>query len=383
MPGPLTGIRVIELAGLGPGPFACMLLADLGADVIRIERPGGSTLPAAAPEADLMNRGKRSVIIDLKHPGGVDAVLRLASTADVFVEGFRPGVAERLGVGPEAVHELNPRIVYGRMTGWGQDGPIASTAGHDINYIAVTGALHAIGSTDGPPQIPANFLGDFGGGATYLVIGVLAALVEADRTGSGQVIDASIVDGTTHLLTLAHTMLGSGQWKDRRGVNLTDGGRPYYAVYRTRDEQYMAVGAIEPQFYRELLRILAIPTDEVDPLHQEDPSTWPHTTKRLTEEFATRTQTDWIQVFAGSDACVSPILSLRQAGEHPQLLARRVLTRVSDDLLQPAVAPRFSRHPRIEPGVPAAIGADTVDVLREVGLDAARLIADGAAMSTE
>jgi alpha-methylacyl-CoA racemase len=256
--GPLSGCRVLELAGLGPGPFAGMMLADLGAEVVRVDRPGGSGFFPGMERADLFNRGKKSVLLDLKDPVAVRSLLTMAERADVLIEGYRPGVAERLGVGPGDCLARNPRLVYGRMTGWGQEGPLAQLAGHDIAYIALTGALHAIGAAGGPPQIPVNLLGDFGGGGNYLVIGILAALNEVRRSGRGQVVDAAIVDGTAHLLAGMHTMLATGVWSDERGVNLLDGGAPFYAVYETADSRHMAVGALEPKFYRELLAKLAI-----------------------------------------------------------------------------------------------------------------------------
>jgi alpha-methylacyl-CoA racemase len=256
--GPLTGVRVVELAGIGPGPFAAMLLADLGADVVRVDRPGGSGL-AIDPAYDLTNRNKRSVLIDLKADGAAERVLGLVERADVLIEGYRPGVAERLGVGPEECHARNPRLVYGRMTGWGQEGPLAQRAGHDIAYIAITGTLGMIGKTDEPPAVPANLVGDYAGGSLYLVIGVLAALQHA-RTpgGTGQVVDAAIVDGAAHLATMIHGMMAAGGWQDRRGVNLLDGGCPFYGNYETADGRYMAVGALEQQFYDEFIRLLGV-----------------------------------------------------------------------------------------------------------------------------
>lgn len=362
--GPLSGCRVLELAGLGPAPFAGMLLADLGADVIRVDRPGSA---AGADRTDLLNRGKRSVLLDLKDPAGVSVALSMAERADVFIEGYRPGVAERLGVGPGDCLARNPRLVYGRMTGWGQDGPMAQLAGHDIAYIAITGALHAIGAAGGPPQIPLNLLGDFGGGSTYLVIGVLAALNEVHRTGRGQVVDAAIVDGTAHLLALAHSMLATGTWSDQRGVNLLDGGAPYYSVYETSDGKYMAVGALEHRFYTELLARLGI--DE-DPAVRNDQSRWPVLRKRLAAAFATRTRAEWTEVFDGSDACVAPVLSLREAAGHPQMKARGSLIE-RDGVLQPAPAPRFSRTPAALSTPPHVPGQDTQEALASWGVSAA------------
>ncbi|MFC5061804.1 CaiB/BaiF CoA transferase family protein [Actinomycetospora atypica] len=367
--GPLSGVTVIELAGIGPGPFAAMLLADLGADVIRVDRPS-----APAPAADVLGRGKRSVVLDLKRPEAVEALLALTATADVLIEGNRPGVTERLGVGPDDVWARNPRLVYGRMTGWGQDGPWAHTAGHDIGYLALTGALHAIGPADGPPVPPLNLVGDFGGGSTYLVIGVLAALAEAARTGRGQVVDAAILDGASHLLAAIHQLLGSGRWTDRRGSNLLDGGTPYYAVYETSDGNHMAVGALEPKFYAEFVRLLGI---DVDPADQQDRAQWPALRAAIATAFASRTRDEWAAVFDGTDACVAPVLGLREAASHPQVAARGSVVE-HDGVLQPGPAPRFSSHP-VPGGVASSPvpGADSREVLAAAGLDADALLAAG------
>ncbi len=300
--GPLTGVRVVELAGIGPGPFAAMLLADLGADVVRVDRPGGTGL-AINTEYDITNRNKRSVIIDLKSPDGPARVLDLAARADILIEGYRPGVAERLGVGPEACHARNPALVYGRMTGWGQDGPLAERAGHDIAYIAVTGTLGMIGNPDEPPAVPANLVGDYAGGSLYLVVGVLAALHHARATGAGQVVDAAIVDGTSHLSAMIHGMLAAGGWQDRRGANLLDGGCPYYGTYETADGRYMAVGALEPQFYDEFLRLLGV---EDLASARKDFSRWGELRDAVAARFKSRTRDEWTAVFEGSDACVAP-----------------------------------------------------------------------------
>jgi alpha-methylacyl-CoA racemase len=337
--GPLHGVTVIELAGLGPCPFAGMILAEMGADVIRVDRP--PTGPGSR-SVEMLGRGKRSMVLDLRTAAGRDTVLGLCAGADVLIEGFRPGVAERLGVGPDQVRERNPRLVYGRMTGWGQTGPAANTAGHDITYIAPTGALHAIGPADGAPQIPLNLVGDLGGGATYLVMGVLAALIEARTTGQGQVVDAAIVDGAAHLLGIVHSLLSDGSWRDERGVNLLDGGAPHYAVYETSDRRHMAVGALEPQFFAEFVRVLGV---DIDPGDQFTVERWPALRAAFAAAFATRTQGEWTALFDGTDACVSPVLSLREAADHPQLAARRSLVEVGG-VLQAMPAPRFSRHPR-------------------------------------
>ncbi|MCT9142651.1 CaiB/BaiF CoA transferase family protein [Streptomyces violarus] len=358
--GPLTGVRVVELAGIGPGPFAAMLLADLGADVVRVDRPGGPGL-AIDPAYDVTNRNKRSVVVDLKSPDGADHVLDLAARADILVEGYRPGVAERLGVGPEACHARNPRLVYGRMTGWGQDGPLAERAGHDIAYIAPTGTLGMIGRPDEPPAVPANLLGDYAGGSLYLVVGVLAALNHARATGTGQVVDAAIVDGTAHLATMIHGMLAAGGWQDRRGANLLDGGCPYYGTYETADGRHMAVGALEPRFYEEFLTLLGI---EDQATARKDVTRWGELREQIAVRFKTRTRDEWTAVFAGSDACVAPVLSLREAPHHPHLAARGTFTD-HGGITQPAPAPRFSATPTSVRTGPARPGADTADVARD------------------
>ncbi|MEE1764920.1 MULTISPECIES: CaiB/BaiF CoA transferase family protein [unclassified Streptomyces] len=375
--GPLAGCRVLELAGIGPGPFAGMTLADLGAEVVRVDRPGGSGLFAGFEHVDVLNRGKKSVLLDLKRPDAVRAVLDMAARADVLIEGYRPGVAERLGLGPDDCLASNPRLVYGRMTGWGQDGPLARLAGHDIGYIALTGALHAVGSAGGPPQIPLNLVGDFGGGGTYLVIGVLAALREAERTGRGQIVDAAIVDGTAHLLAGTHMLLATGTWQDERGVNLLDGGAPFYAVYETSDGRHMAVGALEPKFYAELLAVLGL--DE-DPAAQHDRTGWPRLRERLAAAFASRTQDEWAKAFSASDACVAPVLSLREASDHPHIRARGTLVE-RDGVLQPAPAPRFSATPTALGSPPPVPGRHTADVLESWDVeDAEGLLSSGAAV---
>ncbi|MFJ4282661.1 CaiB/BaiF CoA transferase family protein [Streptomyces massasporeus] len=358
--GPLTGVRVVELAGIGPGPFAAMLLADLGADVVRVDRPGGPGL-AIDPAYDVTNRNKRSVVVDLKAPDGPDRVLDLVARADVLVEGYRPGVAERLGVGPGDCHARNPRLVYGRMTGWGQDGPLAQRAGHDIAYIAPTGALGMIGRPDEPPAVPANLLGDYAGGSLYLVVGVLAALHHARANGTGQVVDAAIVDGTAHLATMIHGMLAAGGWQDRRGANLLDGGCPYYGTYETADGRHMAVGALEPQFYAEFLALLGV---EDQNEARKDVGRWGELREQVATRFKSRTRDEWTAVFDGSDACVAPVLSLREAPHHPHLAARGTFTD-HGGITQPAPAPRFSATPTSVRTGPARPGADTADVARD------------------
>ncbi|MFP8945015.1 CaiB/BaiF CoA transferase family protein [Streptomyces fenghuangensis] len=366
-PGPLAGVRVVELAGIGPGPFAGMLLADLGADVVRVDRPGGQPL-GIDPALDVTGRNKRSVVIDLKADGGPDAVLGLAERADVLIEGWRPGVAERLGVGPGPCLARNPKLVYGRMTGWGQDGPLAASAGHDIGYTAVTGALGMIGPAGGPPAIPANLLGDYAGGSLYLVVGVLAALHHARAEGGGgQVVDAAIVDGTSHLTAMIHGMLAAGAWQDRRGANLLDGGCPFYGVYGTADGGWMAVGALERPFYDEFARLLGL--DEQTATDRDDPARWDGLRRAVAARFRTRTRQEWTEVFDGTDACVAPVLSLREAPAHPHLAARGTYTEHAG-AVQPAPAPRFSATPGALRRPPAVPGADAAEVARDWDLPA-------------
>lgn len=377
--GPLTGIRVVELAGLGPAPFAAMLLADLGADVIRIDRPGPAPLPVPMPpEADLLRRGRPSVALDLKHPDALAAALELVTRADVLIEGYRPGVAERLGIGPDACHELNPALVYGRMTGWGQTGPLAHSAGHDIDYVAITGALGAIGRAGGPPQVPVNLVGDFGGGALYLVVGVLAALLEARTSGRGQVVDAAIVDGAAHVSALLVGLVSAGQWSDRRGTNLLDTGAPFYDVYETSDGGWVAVGPLEPAFYAELLDRLGLADTAPDRL---DEAHWPELRALLAGAFATRTRDEWTALFEGTDACVAPVLSYAEAPQHPHLAARGTYVE-HHGVVQPAPAPRFSRTPgALSTPPPARSGLDTRAALAAWGItDVDALLASGAAV---
>ncbi|HET6910844.1 MAG TPA: CaiB/BaiF CoA-transferase family protein [Mycobacteriales bacterium] len=372
--GPLSGVRVIELAGIGPGPYAGMVLADLGAEVVRIDRPGQG--PDLAGGVTM--RGRRSVVLDLKKPTAVDALLGLVEAADVLIEPFRPGVAERLGIGPDVCLERNSRLVYARMTGWGQDGPWAQMAGHDIAYIAITGALNAIGRADGPPTPPLNLLGDFGGGSMFLLVGILAALVERAQSGRGQVVDAAIVDGTASLTSMLFGMLTTGFWSEQRGVNLLDTGAPFYDVYETSDGKWMAVGALEPQFYAELVRLL-----ELDDLPaQHDRSRWEEQRSRFAARFKERTQQEWADVFDGTDACVAPILTWSEASKHPHIAARGTLLE-RDGVVQPAPAPRFSRTPAEIGNRPPAPGADTRDVLTDWGVkDVDDLLSSGAAVQS-
>ncbi|HET7385171.1 MAG TPA: CaiB/BaiF CoA-transferase family protein [Nocardioidaceae bacterium] len=372
--GPLRGVRIVELAGIGPGPHAATILADLGADVIRLERPGGAPL-VGTRETDLLTRGRPSVAIDLKQPGAVETVLRLVEDADALIEGMRPGVTERLGLGPEDCLARNPRLVYARMTGWGQSGPLAHSAGHDMNYIGIAGALHGLGQTPARPQFPTNLLGDFGGGSTYLVIGVLAGLLEARTSGRGQVVDAAIVDGTAHLSAMFASLLAGGAAHEARAANLLDGGAPFYDVYETADGEHMSVAALEPQFYDELIDRLGLSGTVPD---RTDIAGWPALREALTTTFKQKTQAEWAEVFEGSDACCAPILPLTDAAAHPHLRARKTYVE-RDGVVQPGPAPRFSRTgPTLTTG-PSQPGGDTREALAAWGVDDVdALIAAGA-----
>ena len=375
-PGPLHGVRVIELAGLGPAPYACMLLAEAGADVLRLERPGSAASRSKGPDL-LLGRSRASVEIDLKRPEAVALVLGLVARADVLVEGFRPGVAERLGLGPEDCRARNGRLVYGRMTGWGQDGPLAARAGHDIDYIAVAGALWPIGREGDAPVPPINLVGDFGGGGMLLAFGVVAALLEAQRSGLGQVVDAAMVDGAASLTTMLHAMWLSGTWQPARGVNLLDTGAPFYEVYETSDGGHMAVGALEPQFYAALLEGLGIGREETG--SQYDRALWPATKARFAEIFRTKTRAEWTAVFEGADACVAPVLAPWEAPEHPHNRARATFV-TRDGRWQPGPVPRFSRTPsalRDAPEAKLALGGFGVDAETFDDLVAAGVIAPG------
>jgi alpha-methylacyl-CoA racemase len=359
--GPLCGVKVLEIAGIGPGPFCGMLLADLGADVVRVDRPGGGGMQLVPWADDILNRGKRSIAVDLGKPGGAEVVLSLVEHADILFEGFRPGVTERLGIGPAPCLARRPQLVYGRMTGWGQDGPLAHSAGHDITYIAPTGALHAIGQAGGPPQIPLNLVGDFAGGSMYLLVGLLAALDESRRSGRGQVVDAAIVDGTAHLMSMVYSCFAAGVWSDERGTNLGDGGTPFYGVYPTSDGKFMAVGALEPQFYAEFLALLGLGPS---PAEQFDRGAWPQLRVSISEAFATRTQQEWAAVFDGSDACVAPVLGLGDAPGHQHLAARGTFFD-ANGITQPAPAPRFSRTPAAVDSPPCVPGQHSEEVLAD------------------
>ncbi|RFC76617.1 CaiB/BaiF CoA-transferase family protein [Streptomyces sp. AcE210] len=371
MSGPLAGVKVVELGGIGPGPFCAMVLGDLGADVVRVDRPAEAGSDAARP---VMHRNRRSVTADLKNPEGVEVVRTLADGADILIEGFRPGVTERLGLGPDELLARNPRLVYGRMTGWGQDGPMAQEPGHDIDYIALSGALHTIGPADGDPVPPLNLVGDFGGGGMLLAVGVLSAVLNARSTGRGQVVDAAMTDGSALLLSMMYGFLATGRWTDERGSNFLDGTAPYYRAYRCADGGHVAVGPVEPQFYASLLRVLGLSHDP-DFAGQNDRAKWPVMTERLAAVFATRTRDEWAKEFAGQEACVAPVLSLTEAPHHPHNAARGTYLFADDGLVEPAPAPRFSDTPAAVPVPSPVVGAHTDEVLAEAGFDAGRITA--------
>jgi alpha-methylacyl-CoA racemase len=368
MPGPLNGLKVVEFVGLGPGPFCAMLLADLGAEVIRIDRPGSGGALGLPSRFDTAARGRRSVALDLRSAAGREAALQLVARADALIEGYRPGVMERLGLGPADCHARNPRLVYGRMTGWGQSGPLAARAGHDINYLALSGALHAIGPAGGRPVPPLNLVADYGGGAMVLAVGLLAALHESRTSGLGQVVDAAMTEGASLLTTLFHGMRAAGEWADRRGENLIDGGAPFYDTYVCADGRHVAVGALEPQFQAELLQKLGIDDATLTPPIRRDQ--WTRLRELLTTRFASRTRDAWCAVFDASDACVAPVLDWNEAPQHPQHMARGAFIEI-DGVTQPAPAPRFSRTPAGQPAAPASPGADTAQVLRDWGVEPA------------
>jgi alpha-methylacyl-CoA racemase len=359
MAGPLIGIKIIEIAGIGPGPFAGMMLADMGADLIQVERPGIMRLGGGT----ILDRGRRSIAVDLKNPGGPEVVLRLVEGADALIEGFRPGVCERLGIGPEACLTRNPRLVYGRMTGWGQDGPLAPAPGHDIDYIAVAGVLHAIGSHGGPPVPPLNLLGDFAGGGMMLAYGVVCALLERGRSGVGQIVDAAIVEGAAIIAAMIHPYAGRG-WNEERGTNMLDGGAHFYNVYECADGRHVAVGAIEPQFYAALVKGLGLDAEDLP--EQMDPATWPALRERFAGMFVTKPRDEWCSMLEGTDALVAPVLTMTESHAHPHNVSRRVF----DAEGNPQPAPRLSRTPGA-PGIPPlAPGADTDSVLAGFGFDA-------------
>ena len=369
MSGPLAGLTVIELAGLGPAPFCGMILADLGAQVTRVDRMPPPGL-RAGPEKDFLGRGRRSILVDLKNPAGPGVVRELAATADVLLEGFRPGVMERLGLGPDELLAAAPTLIYGRMTGWGQSGPLALAAGHDINYIAVAGALEPVGRAGGPPVPPLALVGDFGGGGMLLAMGVCAALVERSVSGKGQVVDAASVDGASLLMTVVHSFRADGTWSDERGTNLFDSGAPFYDVYQARDGTFVSVGAIEPKFYDELVDALGLDPEQMYPQH--DRAQWPARKQRIAEVIKTRTRAEWAEHMAGRDACFAPVLAPGEAPAHPHNRERRSFVKVGGDL-QPAPAPRFSRTPAAVPSPTPLPGEHTDAVLRSCGFSARRV----------
>ncbi|MEM6304449.1 MAG: CaiB/BaiF CoA-transferase family protein [Pseudomonadota bacterium] len=362
MTGPLSALRVVEFSGLGPAPLAGQLLADLGADVIMIDRKA-----APADPTDINRRGKGSAVLDLKSPAGQHAALRIIATCDVLIEGFRPGVMERLGLGPDTCPES---LIYARMTGWGQTGPWAQTAGHDINYLALTGALHAMGSADAPPMPPLNLVADYGGGTMFLIFGILSALIERGVSGKGQVVDAAMVDGVPAMMGLIHTMIARGTWSEHRASNWLDGAAPFYRCYACADGKFISVGALEPQFYATLLDKLDLPSELR--ASQNDSATWPARTAQFTEIFVRKTRDSWAAHFDGSDACVAPVLSFSEAPAHPHMAARQN-HREPDGILQTASAPRFSRTPPTAPAPPRAVGADTEAILAQAGLTPAEI----------
>jgi len=375
--GPLKGVRIIEIAGIGPGQFCGMLLADMGASVLRIDRlESGDLGVAVPPRYNLMNRSRPVVPLDLRRREGVELVLDLCAGADALFEGFRPGVMERLGLGPEECMARNPKLVYGRMTGWGQDGPLARRAGHDPNYIALAGVLGSIGERDGPPVYPLNLVGDFGGGGVYLALGLLAGILEASRSGQGQVVDAAMVDGAASLMTLFHGLAAAGLWTEERGSNLLDGGAPFLRPYETADGKHVVIGALEGRFFGELIDRLGL--GDLDPAWQYDRRRWPEIERRLAEVFRSRTRAEWIDAFEGSDACFAPVLSLTEATHHPHNVARGTYVEV-DGIVQPAPAPRFSRTPSAVQSPPATAGSGAAPALADWDIPEERISALSAA----
>lgn len=358
---PLDGYRIIELAGIGPGPYAGMLLSDMGAEVILVNRPG-----FAVPTVH--DRGKTSIAIDLRQPDGAQILLDLVAQSDALIEGLRPGVVERLGIGPKACHAVNPKLVYGRMTGWGQTGPWAKTAGHDLNYISITGALAAMGRKDHPPMPPLNLIGDYGGGTLFLVTGILAALLKVEKTGQGEVVDAAMIDGVNSMMSMFHSLAGLGQWTPEREANLLDGGMPFYRCYETADEKYMAVGCIEPQFFAEFLNILDIDPETFGGQMDKREHAAQHA--QLEALFRTKTRDEWAKLFDGSDACTSPVLDYTEAAQHPQNMARGGLNQ-HGSYIHPRPAPVFGGHYTVQDPVLPAINAGRADITRLLGYDAA------------
>lgn len=359
--GPLKGIKIIEIAGIGPGPFCAMMLADMGADIIRVDRKGNPGMG----KFDVLNRGRRSVAVDLKNPAGAELVLKLIEKADGLQEGFRPGVMEKLGLGPDVCLDHNPRLVYGRMTGWGQEGPIAQAAGHDINYISLSGALHAIGNSGGKPVPPLNLVGDFGGGGMLLAFGMVCGLLEAKTSGKGQVIDAAMVDGSAVLMAMMYGMQAAGMWSEERGTNMLDTGAHFYDTYETADGKYISIGSIEPQFYALLLKLGQIEDPEFQ--NQHDRSKWPELKEKIAAVFKTKTRDEWCDIMLGSDVCFAPVLSMKEAMNHPHNVARNSFVEI-DGIKQPAPAPRFSRTKARIQGPPPNPGEHNESALADWGL---------------
>lgn len=369
--GPLAGIRIIEMAGIGPAPLCSSLLSDLGADIIRIDRTGASGLgfEYVGPEADIRRRGRPSVAVDLKHPQGVETVLRLAERADAFIDPMRPGVAERLGIGPDDCFARNSKLIYGRMTGWGQDGPLAQVAGHDINYISLSGVLHAIGTREKPVP-PLNVVGDMGGGAMFLAVGLLSAILEARQSGKGQVVDVAMTEGAAYLALGCYGLVSADYWSDQREDNVIDGGAPFWQCYETADGKHVSVGAVEAKFYRLLLEKLGFEPDSMP--EQLDREHWPATCERFAARFREKTRDEWCAVMEGSDACFAPVLSFREAADHPHNRARGAFVEV-DGVIQPGPAPRFSRTPGSVKHGPPVFGAQTETVLSQWGFTQAEI----------
>ena len=369
--GVLSGYKIIELAGLGPCPMAGMILADMGAEVIRVER-GISQNPMLTK--DISARGKKSLVLNLKNEQGREALLKLVEHADALLEGYRPGVVEKLGIGPEHCAERNPKLVYGRMTGWGQTGPLAKAAGHDVNYIALTGALHAIGRSGEPPVVPLNLVGDFGGGALFLVAGVLGALLETKSSGQGQVVDAAMVDGTANLMWMCHSFYADGNWNiNDRGANMLDGGAFYYDTYETRDGKYIAIGAIEPQFYSELVELVGLDRERFNAKNQDNRALWPDNKVAFVDLFKSKTRDEWCALLEGTDACFAPVLSLAEAPHHAHNLARETYIQI-DGYPQPAPAPRFSRTPSEVRHGQRDSGKDSMEILKSIGYTEAQIV---------
>jgi len=366
--GPLEGVKIIEVGGIGPGPFCGMMLSDMGADIVRIERKDGLSL--SEPKYSIYTRNRRSIFLDLRKPEGVETVLRMIEQADALQEGFRPGIMEKLGLGPDVCLQRNPKLVYGRMTGWGQEGPLAKAAGHDINYISLTGALHAIGRKGHKPVPPLNLVGDFGGGGMMLAFGMVCALLECKKTGKGQVVDAAMTDGSAALMAMIYGLKAAGMWADHCGVNLLDSGAHFYDTYETSDGKFISIGSIEPQFYALLLELAEI--DDPEFKNQLDFTKWPELKSKLASVFKTKTRDEWCDIMEGTDICFAPVLSMDEAPEHPHNRERNTFVKV-DDVVQPAPAPRFSRtHPEIK-GAPPVPGQDTRRVLEAFGLTDAEI----------